>query len=103
MFAYIKHSGKQFKVSEGSEITVDKLNQEVGSEIELDQIALAVKDNNEIIVAPKGKVIAEITEHFRGDKIVVLKFKKKKCYKRKKGHKQPFTKLKIKSLELEAA
>lgn len=100
MIAYIKHSGQQFKVEEDAVITVDNLNLEVGESIEITDIPLVIKDNNDIEVSPTGTVKAEVVENFRGDKIIVFKMKKKKNYKRTRGHKQPFTKIKITSIDV---
>lgn len=98
MFAFVKHSGKQFKVHEGAVITVDKTDAQIGSEIEIKDIKLIVNDNNEISTTPSGSVVCEVVEHFKGDKVVILKFRKKKCYKRKKGHRQEYTKLRVKKI-----
>ncbi len=100
MFAFIKHSGKQFKVSEGDCIIVDKVDAEAGSQFEINDICLLVNDDNSIVVNPKTTIVAEVKEHFKGDKILVLKFRKKKCYRRKKGHRQPYTKLVIKKINI---
>lgn len=100
MIAYIKHSGQQFKVEEGAVITVDNLNLEEGAKLEITEIPLVIKENNEIDINPTGKVVAEVVENFKADKIIVFKMKKKKNYKRTKGHKQPYTKIKIVSIDV---
>lgn len=100
MFAYIKHSGKQFKVAEGSTILVDKLTAETGSELNISDIALAVKDDASVLVNPKGNVTFTVVSHSRAKKIVVFKQRPKKGYRRKKGHRQDYTKLTVKKIEI---
>ena len=100
MFAYIKHSGKQFKVAEGAVILVDKIEAEVGTQLKVSDIALLVKDDSSVQVQPKGNVILEVVSHYKAKKILVLKQRPKKGYRRKKGHRQQFTKLTVKKIEL---
>lgn len=100
MFAYIQHSGKQFKVQKGSTIIVDKLADEVGATIEVKDVPLIVRDNDEVVVSPQAVITATVEEHFRDEKITVFKFKPKKGYKRKKGHRQPYTVLKISDITI---
>ncbi len=100
MFAFIKHSGKQFKINEGSIITVDKLPQEKGAEISIEDICLVIGEDNSVSVSPKGKVICEIIAQTRSKKILIFKQRPKKGYRRKKGHRQDLTKLLVKKIEL---
>ncbi len=100
MFAFIKHSGKQFKVTEGAIIAVDKMAAEKGSEIKVDTIALYVDKDNKVHVAPKGAVICEVLGETRGKKVLIFKQRPKKGYRRKKGHRQTYTKLLVKKLDI---
>ncbi|MDJ0626099.1 MAG: 50S ribosomal protein L21 [Candidatus Caenarcaniphilales bacterium] len=100
MFAYVKHSGKQFKVAEGAIITVDKIAVDAGSEVTISDIPLLVKDDNSVVSSPKGSVVCEVIKHGRSKKVLVLKQRPKKGYKRKKGHRQEFTQLKVQSIEI---
>jgi len=97
MFAIIQTGGKQYKVAENDEILVEKLDQEIGKSIEFD--ALFVNDNGKIKTGTpvvKGvKVVAEVVEHGKGEKILVYKYKAKKNVRSRQGHRQPWTKLKI--------
>ena len=97
MFAIIQTGGKQYKVAENDEILVEKLDQEIGKNIEFD--ALFVNDNGTIKTGTpvvKGvKVVAEVVEHGKGEKILVYKYKAKKNVRSRQGHRQPWTKLKI--------
>jgi len=97
MFAVVETGGKQYKVQEGDFIEVEKLDAEVGAKIALNVLLVAdgenVKAGNPYV---KGaEVLAEVVEHGKGDKIVVFKYKPKKNVRRKQGHRQPYTKLKI--------
>jgi len=104
MYAIIESGGKQFKVSEGSILKVEKLEADVGADVVFDRV-LAVRDENENemeIGAPylKGaKVTAKVLSHGKGKKIIVFKFKPKKNYRKKQGHRQPFTQLIIQKID----
>ena len=97
MFAIIETGGKQYKVSEGEELLVEKLDLEEGAKVEF--APLLVSDNGSIKAGTpnvKGvKVVAEVVAHGKADKIVVFKYKAKKNVRKKQGHRQPWTKLKI--------
>ena len=99
-FAVIKTGGKQYKVSEGDKILIEKLNHEVGSEFDFEQVLLLgnAKPENVKIGQPLvngAKVHARILDHGRAKKKIVFKFTNKTRYKKKKGHRQPFTKVEI--------
>ncbi|GMA55891.1 LSU ribosomal protein L21P [Alicyclobacillus sacchari] len=102
MYAIVETGGKQFKVSQGDTIFVEKLEGEVGSTIVLDKVFL-VQDNGQVKVGSPlvagAKVVAKVIEHGRGKKIIVFKYKSKKNYHKKQGHRQPYTKLTIESIE----
>ncbi|WAH38972.1 50S ribosomal protein L21 [Alicyclobacillus dauci] len=102
MYAIVETGGKQFKVSQGDTIYVEKLAHEVGESISLDKVHM-VQDNGTVRVgAPLvegAKVVAKVVEHGRGKKIIVFKYKSKKNYHKKQGHRQPYTKLVIESIE----
>lgn len=96
MYAIVKTGGKQYKVSEGQEIFVEKLEAEAGQEVALE--VLAVQTGENLLLgeeATKATVTAEVVKQGKGKKIVVFKYKAKKGYRRKKGHRQPYTRLKI--------
>ena len=101
MFAIVETGGKQYKVQEGDFIEVEKLDAEVGSKIALNVLLVAdgenVKAGNPYVEG--SEAIAEVVEHGKGDKIVVFKYKPKKNVRRKQGHRQPYTKLKITSIK----
>src|SRR5271170_6399005 len=92
MHAIIETGGKQYRVAPGDTLRVEKLDGDVGSEIEL-AVKAAFNDAGELVtVAP---VKATITGNGRGDKILVFKFKRKKQYKKTIGHRQSYTEVKI--------
>ena len=95
MYAVIVTGGKQFKVSEGDELEVEKLDAQVGDKVEIQYI---LKVDGEGMSTQTGVVTAEVLEHGKGDKIVVFKYKAKKNDRRKNGHRQPFTRIRITSI-----
>lgn len=98
MYAVIETGGKQYKVSEGDVIEVEKLGAEVGDKIELP--VLLTVDGEKIAVGSDVtvKATAEVLGQGKDKKIVVFKYKAKKNVRNKQGHRQPFTRLKIVSL-----
>ena len=99
-FAIIRAGGKQFRVEEGATLRVPSLKQDVGASLELEVLATA-DDNKTSVGAPVvegAKVTATVVDHGRGTKIIVFKKKRRKHYKRTKGHRQGYTTLKIESI-----
>lgn len=95
-FAIIKTGGKQFRVEKDAKVRVPSLKGEVGASVELDVLATAEKVGAPIIEG--AKVTATVVDHGRDVKIVVFKKKRRKQYKRTKGHRQGYTTLKIDSI-----
>jgi len=97
-YAVIETGGKQYRVKAGDTLKVELLKGEAGSTVTLDSV-LAVSDGTELKIgtpAVKGaKVVAEIVEHTKAPKVVAFKKKRRKGYKRKVGHRQPLTVLRI--------
>jgi large subunit ribosomal protein L21 len=103
MYAVIETGGKQYKVEEGSTIDVEKIKAPIGKEIELNRVLMIAKDDDVIIGNPiidSAKVIAQVIDQARGRKITIMKFKRRKHYKRKLGHRQYYTQLLIKNIEI---
>jgi ribosomal protein L21/ribosomal protein L27 len=98
VYAVVETGGKQYKVSAGEMVNVEKLPFEVGEQIELDRVLL-VADGEEVQVGQPtvegAKVLATVTNHVKGPKIIVFKYKPKERYRRKKGHRQVYTRLTI--------
>ncbi|AKG73881.1 50S ribosomal protein L21 [Salinicoccus halodurans] len=101
MFAIIETGGKQLKVEEGQTIYVEKLNADEGDTFTFDKV-LFVGGDSVKVGAPTvegATVSAKVEKHGRGKKITVVKFKRRKNYSRKQGHRQPYTKLTIGKIE----
>ena len=97
MFAIIETGGKQVKVEEGQSIYVEKLEVEAGAEFTFDKVLFVGGDSVKVGVPTSegATVTATVDKHGRGKKINVIKFKRRKNYSRKQGHRQPYTKLTI--------
>ena len=104
MYAIIKNGGRQHLVEVGRVIAVNRLEAEVGSSLEIDDVVFVKDDAADVkIGTPKvegAKVVCEVVEHFRDKKIIVFKKKRRKKYRRKKGHRQDMTRLKIQSIHV---
>lgn len=102
MYAIIESCGKQYKVNEGDVVFFEKLDAEEGKKVTFDQVVL-VSDGEKIEIGNpyvKGfKVEGKVLAHGKGKKIIVFKYKAKKNYKRKQGHRQPYTKVEITSIK----
>ena len=92
MFAVVKSGGKQYRVKEGQELVVDRLTGEVGDSVEL-PVGFSV-DEGEFDLAEK-RARVKILDHLRGEKIHVYKYKAKKDYRKKTGHRQELTRVKV--------
>ena len=101
MFAIIKTGGKQYKVSEGDVIKVEKIEAEAGDKIEFDQVLMVAGDDVKVgsPVVEGAKVSAEVLDQKKDKKVVIYKFKAKKNYRKKKGHRQPYTLVKIEKID----
>ena len=100
-YAIIETGGKQYRVQPGQTITVEKLPGDVGSTVEIDRVLLLAQDGAATVGTPTvegAKVVAEVAEQGRGDKVIVFKYKRKVRYQVKQGHRQSLTKLSIKEI-----
>jgi len=96
--AIIKTGGKQYRVEIGSVLRVEKLTGSVGNSIDFGEVLFVGKGESAKVGTPLvegAKVSAEITQHGRGKKLIVYKFRRRKNYRRKAGHRQSFTEIKI--------
>ncbi len=101
MYAVIRTGGKQYRVTEGETLKVEKLVVEAGGNVEISDV-LMIADGEELkLGAPVlegAKVTAEVVSHGRGPKIKIIKFKRRKHHRKQMGHRQWFTELKITSI-----
>ncbi len=98
MYAVIKTGGKQYKVEVGDEIFVEKLEGDEGSQVTFDEV-LAISDDNGIKAGDlKATVTGEIVKQGKNKKVVVAKYKAKKGYRRKNGHRQPYTRVRVSAI-----
>ena len=102
MYAVIATGGKQYRVQKGETLHVEKLEgAEAGKSIEFTEVLLIADGENVKVGAPRvtgAKVIAEIIGDGKGEKLTIFKYRRRKGYRRKTGHRQPFTALKITSI-----
>lgn len=101
MYAVIEAGGKQHQVTEGELLRVEKINAEVGAEVTFDKVMLVKKDDTVLVGKPfveKAAVTAEVVEHGKGEKVIIFKFKRRKNYKRRQGHRQQYTAVRIKAI-----
>jgi len=102
MLAVIKTGGKQYLVSPGQKIKIEKIEKKIGEEVVFPEVLLLEKQKKIEIGTPliKGaKVISKVLSHGKGKKLIVFKYKAKTRYKVKKGHRQPFTEVEITKIE----
>lgn len=101
MYAVIETGGKQYRVQEGDVITIEKLNVSAGDDIAFDRV-LVLNDGEKVQVGTpiveSAKVFGTVVENGKGEKVIIFKYKAKKDYRKKQGHRQPYTMVKIESL-----
>ncbi len=102
-YAIIRTGGKQFRVEPGTTLRIPSLPGEAGSSIEFNEVLLGSTGTDSRVGVPTlagARVTGEIVKQGRGDKIIVFKFKRRKNYARKQGHRQGFTEVRIKDINL---
>lgn len=103
-YAIVENGGKQYRAVEGSTIEVDLMNAEIGQDVSLDSVLLLVDGDNVSVGAPlvnNAKVKATVVDHIKGPKIIVFHYRPKKRIRKKSGHRQQYTRLKVNSIEVE--
>ena len=93
MFAVVRTGGKQYKVASGDVLAVEKLEGKVGDKIELSDVLMVGSK-----IGAGAKVLAEIIKQFRDDKVIIFKKRRRHNYRRKKGHRQYLTEIKVTSI-----
>ena len=103
MYAVIRSGGKQYRAEVGQTVDVDRLTNDVGESIDLDDVLLVVDGENTAIGQPRvegASVMATVVEQFRGKKIIVYKYRQRTSYRRKQGHRQYYTRLRIDDIKV---
>lgn len=103
MYAIIETGGKQYRVQEGDTLYIEKLDVNAGDTYNFDKVLAVSNDNGLQFGSPvvSGAVVqASVVENGKGPKVVIFKYKRKKDYRKKQGHRQPFTKVKIEKINL---
>jgi len=98
MYAVFQSGGKQHRVSEGQTLRLEKLDVETGATVEFDTVLMVANGEEIAVGAPLvegGKVTAEVIKHGRGDKVKIVKFRRRKHSRKQQGHRQWFTEVKI--------
>ena len=101
-YAIVRTGGKQFRVEPGTSVRVEKLDGAVGDSIELSEVLLVGEKDSATIGTPLvdgAKVVGTITAHGRGPKITIFKMKRRKGYRRKSGHRQSYTEIRVDQIE----
>ncbi len=102
MFAVVRTGGKQLRVAPGESVRVEKLAGAIGDTVELDEVLLVGGEGDARIGTPLvegAKVVGTITDQARGPKLTIFKMKRRKGYRRKAGHRQPYTEIRVDRLE----
>lgn len=102
MYAVIETGGKQYRVQEGDTLFIEKLDMNQGETVEFDKVLALSKDGELSLGTPVvagAKVTATVLENGKAPKIIVFKYKAKKDYRRKQGHRQPYTKVKVEQIQ----
>ena len=102
MYAIIKTGGKQYRVQEGDMIRIEKIDGQSDEQIEFNEVLAVSKDDKMAVGTPTiegAKVIGKVVEQGKAKKIIVFKYKPKKDYRKKQGHRQPYTKVMIEKIE----
>lgn len=103
MYAIIETGGKQYRVQEGDVITVEKLNANPGDQVSFDKILVCGDGAGAVIGTPvvaAAKVTGNVVENGKGEKVIIFKYKAKKDYRKKQGHRQPYTMVEIKTISM---
>lgn len=104
MYAVVRTGGRQYRVAAGDVLDVEKIEQPKGSRVELCDVLLAVDGDNVRIGKPLiegARVLARVVSQVRDDKIEIFKYRRRKRYRRRQGHRQAMTRIKIESIQLQ--
>jgi large subunit ribosomal protein L21 len=104
MYAVVNTGGKQYKVQKGETLRIEKIPGEVGSQVTFDKVLMVADGENVRLGQPlleKAAVLASIVEQDKAKKILVFKYKRRKRYRRKQGHRQPYTAIRIDGIDMQ--
>jgi large subunit ribosomal protein L21 len=102
MYAVLETGGKQYRVAAGDKVEIERLGVDVGQPVTFDRVLLVNRDGQLSVGAPVvegAKVVADVLEHKRGDKVVIWKMKRRKGYHKKQGHRQELTVVQVKEIQ----
>ncbi len=102
MYAVLETGGKHYRVTAGDKVEVEHVDVEVGQAVTFDRVLLVNRDGQLSVGAPTvagAKVVADVLEHKRGDKVVIWKMKRRKGYHKKQGHRQSLTVVQVKEIQ----
>jgi large subunit ribosomal protein L21 len=103
MYVIIRSGGKQYRAEVGATIDVDRLTNEVGDAIEISDVLLVANGDDTVVGQPQvegASVTATVVDQFRGKKIIVYKYRQRTNYRRKQGHRQYYTRLRIDEIKV---
>ncbi|MGQ9602807.1 MAG: 50S ribosomal protein L21 [bacterium] len=104
MYAIVEIAGRQFKVSRDQVVRVPRIDVEIGSKLTFEDVRLLKSNDDTLVGSPVvegARVIADVLGHGKSEKVVVYKYRRRKYYRRKRGHRQPYTEIKISEIRLE--
>jgi large subunit ribosomal protein L21 len=104
MYAVVNTGGKQYKVQKGETLRIEKIPGEVGTQVTFDKVLMVADGENVRVGQPlleKAAVLASIVEQDKAKKIIVFKYKRRKRYRRKQGHRQPYTAIRIDGIDMQ--
>ena len=102
MYAVIQNGGKQFKVAEGDVVRMEKINADVDSVVEAEQVLMVAEGSDVKVGKPVvegAKVTLKVTAHGKGEKVKIFKYKPKTGYRKRQGHRQPYTEVVVEKIE----
>jgi len=103
MYAVVNTGGKQYKVQKGETLRIEKIPGEIGTQVTFDKVLMVADGENVRLGRPlleKAAVLASIVEQDKAKKIIVFKYKRRKRYRRKQGHRQPYTAIRIDGIDM---